>query len=153
MKKGLISSYIEGVLDSKNGESYSKILRYFFPEFITALVLYSLLYLLDGAFIAHLKSTSMYATLGITNTMLHFIVKFAEGISVGTIILCGKFNGAGKWSDVGKTLGDSFWVTFFSGLAVSSILYFGAYWIYYFYRVPTEMIGFGVPFLRLRALI
>lgn len=152
MKKNLIASYLDGIVDKKNGESYSKILRYFFPEFITALVLYSLLYLIDAAFIAHLKSTSMYATLGVTNTMLHFIVKFAEGISVGTIVLCGKFNGAGKFKDVGKTFSDSFWTTFFSGLAISSILYFGAYWIYYFYRVPTDMIAYGVPFLRLRAV-
>jgi len=152
MRKGLIKSYWTGVTDFRNGEKYGKILRYFFPEFITALVLYSLLYLLDAAFVAHLKSTSMYATLGITNTMLHFIVKFAEGISVGTIVLCGRFNGAGKQKDVGESLTNSFWITVLSGLAISSLLYFGAYWIYYFYRVPADMIELGVPFLRLRAL-
>jgi len=152
VKRGLIASYWYGITDMKNGEGYWKITKYFLPEYVTAMVLYSLLYLLDAGFIAHLKSTSTYATLGITNTMLHFIVKFAEGISVGTIILSGQLNGAGKYKDVGKTVTDAFWVTLFVGAAVSSILYFGAYWIYYFYRVPEEMIALGVPFLRLRAI-
>jgi len=152
MKKGIFSSFIGGIIDTKNGESYGRILRYFFPEFITALVLYSLLYLLDAVFIAHLRSTSLYTTQGLTNTMLHFIVKFAEGISVGTIILCGRFNGVNKFDQVGETLRDSFWINFFSGLSVSSILYFGAYWIYYYYGVPADMIEAGVPFLRLRAV-
>jgi putative MATE family efflux protein len=152
MKKGLIASFWYGITDVTKGESYKKITRYFFPEYVTALVLYSLLYLLDAAFIANLKSTSMYATLGVTNTMLHFIVKFAEGISIGAVILGGTFNGLGKFKDVGKTFINSFWLMVFIGAAVSSILYFGAYWIYYLYRVPTDMIYFGVPFLRTRAL-
>ena len=75
MKDGLIKSYVNGITDTKNGVSYNRIIRYFIPEFITALVLYSLLYLLDAWFIADLKSTSMFATLGVTNTLLHFIVK------------------------------------------------------------------------------
>jgi len=152
MKKGLIASYWDGVKDAQNGEKYSKILRYFFPEFITALVLYSLIYLMDSYFIAQLESTSMYATLGITNTMVHFLVKFAEGISVGAIVLGGRFNGSGKFKDVGKTLTDAFWIAVLVGAVISGFLYFGAYWIYYFYRVPEEMIQYGVPFLRLRAI-
>jgi len=152
MKKGLLTSYWAGVTDTENGEKYGRIFRYFLPEFITALVLYSLLYLLDAYWIADLKSTSTYATLGITNTMLHFIVKFAEGISVGTIVLCGRYNGAKRYEDVGKTLVDSFWMTMLSGALISGILYFGAYWIYYLYRVPVDMIALGVPFLRMRAV-
>ncbi|MFC1841983.1 MATE family efflux transporter [Candidatus Dependentiae bacterium] len=152
MKKGLIASYWDGIRDTSNGESYGRIFRYFFPEFITALILYSLLYLLDAYFIADLKSTSTYATLGITNTILHFIVKFAEGISVGTIVLGGRFNGADQFKKVGKTLTDAFWIATLVGLVISSILFFGAYWIYYFYGVPHEMIHLGVPFLRLRAI-
>lgn len=152
MKKGLIASYWDGVTDTENGESYGKILRYFLPEFITALVLYSLLYLLDAYFIADLKSTSTYATLGITNTMIHFLVKLAEGISIGAVVLGGRFNGAGKFIYVGKTLTDAFWTAVLVGLVISGFLYFGAYWIYSFYGVPEDMIYLGVPFLQLRAI-
>jgi len=151
-KKNLISSCWDGITDVKQGESYWKILTYFFPEFITALVLYSLLYLLDAYFIADLKSTSMYATLGVTNTMIHLLIKFSEGIGIGAVVLGGKLNGAQKFKQVGKTLTDSFWIALLTGLAISSFLYFGAYWIYYFYGVPQDMIHLGVPFLRVRAL-
>ena len=136
----------------QNGEKYSNIFKYFLPEFITALVLYSLIYLLDAYFIAQLKSTAMYATLGITNTMIHYLVKFAEGISVGAIVLGGNFNGAGKFKEVGKTLTDAFWIAVLVGAVIAGGVYFGAYWIYYWYRVPEEMIQYGVPFLRLRAV-
>ncbi|MFC1842465.1 MATE family efflux transporter [Candidatus Dependentiae bacterium] len=152
MKKGLFASYWDGITDFQNGEKYGKILRYFFPELITAFVLYSLLYLLDAYFIADLKSTSTYATLGITNTMIHFLVKLSEGISIGAVVLGGRFNGARKFKEVGKTLTDAFWMEFLTGFAISSFLYFGAYWIYYFYGVPENMIHLGVPFLRTRAI-
>jgi len=152
MKKGLIASYWDGVTDTENGESYGKIFKYFLPEFVTALVLYSLLYLLDARWIGHLKSTSTYATLGVTNTMIHLLIKLAEGISIGAVVLGGRFNGVGKFKQVGKTLTDSFWLAVIVGLVISSFLYFGAYRIYYFYGVPENMIHLGVPFLQLRAV-
>lgn len=152
MKKGVFASYIAGIRDISHGETYSNILRYFFPEFIAALVLYSALYLLDASWIAHLRSTSTYATLGVTNTLLHLIIKVAEGFSVGAIILCGNYNGAGEFKKVGRTLVDTFWVTCIVGAFFSAALYFGAYWIYYFFGVPVRMISLGVPFLKLRAI-
>lgn len=152
MKKGLLSSYFGGVKDREHGESYGSILRYFWPEFISGLLLYSLLYLLDAYFIAHLKSTSMYATLGVTNTFLNIIVKMAEGISVGVVIMAGMHNGSGKLDKAGRSFVDAFWTTLISGAAIASAIYFGAYWIYKFYGVPQEMISMGVPFLRIRAL-
>lgn len=146
MKKGLLTSYFDGIRDHDNGEGYGTIVRYFLPEFVTALALYSLLYLLDAWFIAHLKSTSMYATLGVTNTLLHFIVKIAEGLSVGTIVLTGIHNGAGRLEQAGRSFIDAFWVTLLSGAGISALLYVGAPWIYYVYGVPQDMITLGVPF-------
>lgn len=152
MKKGIFSSYIHGIKDIATGESYSNILKYFFPEYITALMLYSALHLLDAHWIAHLKSTSAYATLGVTNTLMHFIMKIAEGVSVGSIVLCGQHNGAGNYEKVGRTLTDTFWLTCIVGATISGSLYFGAYLIYQLYGVPAEMINLGIPFLRLRAI-
>jgi len=152
MKKGLFNSYVSGITDQENGENYGRIFRYFLPEFITALVLYSMLYLIDAYWIADLKSTSIYATLGVTNTLLNFIVKFAEGLSVGAIVLTGIHNGAGRLQKAGRSFVDAFWATFVSGAVVSALLFFGAYWIYFLYGVPEEMISLGTPFLRLRAI-
>jgi len=152
MKKKLVTSYIAGIVDQEHGESCSTILGYFVPEFITALVLYSLLYLIDAWWIADLKSTSAYATVGVTNTLLHFIMKIAEAFSVGAVVTSGHYNGVGNTKAVGKALGEAFWVTVLGGGTVAALLFFGAYPIYYIYGVPAKMISLGVPFLRLRAV-
>jgi len=151
MKKNMLASYIYGITDP-NGESYHNIFKYFLPELITAFVLYSALCLLDAHWIGHLKSTSAYATLGVTNQVIHFLVKVSEGLSVGSIILCGQYNGAGFFKRVGNTVNDAFWLTFIIGIIISSILFFGAHWIYILLGVPKKMLSLGVPFLKLRAI-
>lgn len=148
----LIWSYFEGILDYKSGESYRKILSYFFPEFITALLLYAFIPLIDAKWIANLKSTSMYATVGVTNTLIHFIVKAAEGLSVGTVILTGQYNGLHNYKEVGKSLESSFWVSCVVGGSIASMLFFGAESIYRLYGVPEKMVHLGVPFLKLKAI-
>lgn len=151
-KKPLFKSYAEGVVDTENGDSYSTILGYFWPEFITSLVLYSLIPLIDARWIANLKSTSLYATMGVTNTLLHFIVKVAEGFSVGTVILAGRYNGKQDYEGVGQATASAFWVTVVVGGVISILLYIGAPYIYYWYGVPQKMVTLGVPILRLRAV-
>lgn len=151
-KKPVIASYIAGIRDTEHGESMGNIMRYFVPEFITALVLYSLMYFYDAWLIAHLKSTSMFATAGATNTLLHFLTKMAEGFSVGTVILAGQCNGRGEVKRVGRALVDAFWVTCIVGAFVAALLFFGAHWIYTLYGVPEKMIALGTPYLRTRAI-
>lgn len=151
MKKGLIASYITGLYDREHGESYERIIRYFVPEFITSLLLYSILSVLDAYFIGYLKSTSTYGVLGATNNLLHFIIKVADGLSVGTIILTGRYNGMSNFAQAGKTLRDAFWLTCILGAVVASLLFFGASAIYTLY-VPRDMVALGVPFLKIRAI-
>ncbi len=109
--KGFIARFIDRLHCQKNGESYIKILRLFFPEFITGLVLYSLLNLLDAKFVADLQSTATYATLGTTNTLLHLLMKIGEAVSVGLVIVGGSYNGSKEYKKVGAAVNDSFWIT------------------------------------------
>jgi hypothetical protein len=152
VKKNIFSSYLTGIKDQSHGEGFAKILRYFFPEFVTAVILYSLPLLIDARWIAHLQSTSAYATLGITNTLLHSIIKIAEGLSVGTIVMTGQLNGMGELKQVGRAVINAFWTTVIVGLVVSTALYFGAYRLYGWYRLPEAMIVLGAPFLKVRAI-
>lgn len=152
MKKNLFMSYIAGITDTKNGESYSRIMRYFIPEFITNLIVYSMPLWLDAIFISYLKSTPTYATLGVTNNVIHFVLKVAEALSVSTVVLSGQFNGRKDYKQVGRTMRDAFWITCFVGIIFFLLLYYGGYWIYYWYGVSEDIIELGVPFLRLRAL-
>ncbi|HBR70883.1 TPA: hypothetical protein DIC20_02305 [Candidatus Dependentiae bacterium] len=152
MRKNVLTSYFEGIFNQTDGESYRDIFRYFAPEFITALVFYSALYLLDARFVAVLKSTSRYAVLGLSNNFLHFVIKSAEAMAVSITVLCGKYNGAGLYQKVGRAFVDAFWVIALVGIVFSAFLYFGAYYIYYFLGVTPKMIYLGIPFLRTRAV-
>ncbi len=152
MRKSMLLRHVADIKNSVQGESYQKILSYFFPELVTAFILYSVISLIDARFIGELKSTSMYATLGITNNLLHFIFKAAEGVSIGASILCGQFNGHHDYKRVGKTLAQAFWASIILGLVISLLLYAGAYWVYYLHGVPERMITLGIPFLRVRSL-
>ena len=152
MKKGLLASYVAGITDVKHGENYNTILSYFFFEYITNLVLYAVPFWLDAMFIGRLESTTMYATLGVTNNFIHLIIKIAEALSVGTVVLSGQFNGKSAYQSVGRTIRDAFWVTCIVGLVFFLLLYSGAYWIYAWYGISEEIIKLGVPFLRLRAI-
>lgn len=137
----------EGIRD----QSYSGILRYFFPEFITALVLYTLVGLIDAKFIATLKSTAFYATVSITNTMIIFITKIAEGLSVGAVILCGQYQGRQDYPMVGRAALATLGATAVVGFCIATFLYRYASWIFELLCVPDSMMQAGVPFLRTRA--
>jgi putative MATE family efflux protein len=152
VKKGLLASFVEGIREENHGESYENILRYSWPELVTQLLLYSLPFLLDSYFISFLRSTSTYATLGASSTLVNSITKVAEAMSVGTVILVGQFNGRANYPEVGRVMRDSFWVTLLVGGMLSAFLYVGAPAIYTWYGVPEEMIALGVPYLRLRAV-
>lgn len=152
MKKSLLYSYVKGVQDVSRGQDYAGITAYFLPEFITAVVLYSFPLLIDARLVACLKSTSSYATLGVANTLLHFVVKIAEGLSVGTIVLTGQFNGTDRFKEAGSVLINAFWTTVLVGLSIATVLFLGSHAIYQWYGVPEQMIELGVPFLRLRAV-
>lgn len=137
---------------SIQGESYKALWGYFYPELITAFLLYTALTIIDGRFIALLGNSSAYATLGVTDTLVHFIMKIADGFSVGMVVLSGQYNGIGAYHRTGKTVTDAFWITALLGACVAVLLYFGAFAVYRFYEVPQEMVTLGVPYLRLRAI-
>ena len=152
MKKNLFASYLGGIKDTENGERYSTILYYFLPEFISALLLYSLPIFIDSYFIGQLKSTPMYATLGSTNNLLHFIIKLAESCMVVMVIIGGNLNGMQCYKKVGIAARDIFWSTVFIGLFFTGLLYFGAPLIISWYETPFEMRSLSISFLRLRAV-
>jgi multidrug resistance protein, MATE family len=152
MVRGFIARYMNDIYSGEKGEQYGTLLRYFVPEFITNFLLYAMPFWLDAAFIGSLASVDTYATLGVTNSFLHLIIKVGEALSVGTVILSGQFNGQNSFENAGRTLRDAFWITTLLGLTFGSVLFFGAHSIYSWYGVSKEIIALGVPFLRLRAV-
>lgn len=148
----LLPHFIRRIIHDHGGERYGRIMSYFLPEFITAFLLYSLPFWIDAYFIGSLKSTSAYATQGVTSTLVHLLIKISEGVSVGTIVLSGNFNGMGDYKNIGRTVRDAFWLNVFVGGLLAGILYIGAPLIYQLYGVSDKMIALGVPFLRMQAV-
>jgi len=134
------------------GQSYSAILKYFWPEFITALILYSLPYFIDCYFIAHLKSTEIYTISGVVDNVLNLFVKIAEGLSIGTVAIGGYYNGLKKYKEVGRSFVDALWTSIFIGSVISFMLYVGGYWVYKFFNFHDSAIQIGLPFLKIRAV-
>lgn len=151
MKRGLLASYVDGIRD-KAGQSWGSIARIFWPEFVTALVLFVLPQLIDVRLIAELTSTTMTATVGVSTRILHFFVKIAEGLSVGIMVICGQANGAGQRHRLGVTVNDALWVSILFGMLFGGILYLTAPFIYSCMATSDEMASMGISFVRLRAL-
>src|SRR3990167_10927399 len=94
----------------QGGLTYPKIFKYFFPEWITALILYFLPYFIDCLFICNLKSTSIYAVSGICDNFLGMFLKAAEGLPIGIVIIAGYFNGRQEFEKAGQAFVDAFWL-------------------------------------------
>src|SRR5579863_3008433 len=130
MVRSFLSRYLHAIYKDEKGEKYSTLLWYFLPEFVTNFLLYAMPFWLDAAFIGSLASVHTYATLGVTNSFLHLIIKVGEALSVGTIVISGQFNGQNSFENVGRTIRDAFWITTIIGLLFGSFLFFGASTIY-----------------------
>lgn len=149
----LKSGVFKAEYDTHRLEHYSTILRYFGPELVNAILVYTLMVFVDAQLVAGLKSTTAYAMVGITNTLMFFITKVAEGLSVGAVILCGQYEGRQEYSMVGKSAVAAVWATLLVGAAIAGFLYAGAPFIFSsLLCVPDEMVAVGVPFLRLRTI-
>jgi MATE family multidrug resistance protein len=133
-------------------EPYKSILRYFFPEFIVALVLYTLVGLIDAKCIAHLKSTACYASLGIANTLTLFITKIAEGVSVGAVIMCGQYQGQKNYEMVGKAMVAALWATALVGCSIALFFYYDSELICQLLAIPDTVAVDCIPYLRVRAV-
>ncbi len=151
-KEQIFKSFWAGLKDFTNGESYANIFGYFWPELISAMMFTAFLPMIDSLLVAGLKSTTAYATLSVVSNFVHFMKKMAEGLTIGAIVLCGQYNGIGKYAVAGQTMRDIFWVTAAMGGLLSAIFIFGAHAICTWYGMPSNMIALAVPLLRLKAL-
>ena len=125
---------------------------YFYPELVTAFLLYIVLDIIDCRFIAQTNIPLSNATQGVINALFHFITKVAEGFSVGMVIICGQYNGAHQYHRTGRAVSDAFWTMVLVGTIISLALYAGAHLIFAFYEVPQNIITLGIPYLRIRTI-
>jgi len=136
----------------EGGQSYSRLLKYFYPECITALIIYFLPYFIDCMFICHLKSTSTYAVSGIIDNFLGMFLKAAEGLPIGIVIIAGYYNGLLEYKKAGEAFVDAFWSVIGVGTLLSVGLYSAVTFVCAFNNFSPEMIAQGIPYLKLKAI-
>jgi multidrug resistance protein, MATE family len=135
----------------ETGESFKKIFSLGVPEMISNAVLVSLIPIIDSYIVARLGTTT-YGALGMTNNFLHSLLKLAEAIPVAAIAIIGRHNGAQKYEECGKDLGDAFWTTTLLGLVQFILIFFSAANIFRWLGVPEDMVYQGAPFLQVKSL-
>ncbi len=136
----------------QGGLGYPHILKYFYPECISALIIYFLPYCIDCLFICQLQSTNSYAISGIIDNFLTMFLKAAEGLSVGTVIIAGYHNGLREYKKAGEAFVDAFWTVLALGGFVSFVLYFLGSAICAFNNFSPEMIYVGIPYLKYKSI-
>lgn len=136
----------------ESGESTKEILAYWLPEVISTTVLISLPPLWDSYLVSNLGSTVTYGALAMANNFIHSIIKMAEALPVAAIAIIGRHNGAKKYDQCGKDLGETFWTTALMGTILFTLIFFGAPSIFNWLQVPKEMSVLGTPYLRLKAI-
>ncbi|NBX78103.1 MATE family efflux transporter [bacterium] len=124
--------------------------KYFFPEFITALILYFLPLFIDAYFIGYLQSSTLYTISAVVDNSLNMFVKIAEGLSLGIVVLGGQYNGKREHKNTGKIFVHGLWTVLFFACCVCIGLYLFAQHVLLFYNLPEAMVQIGVPFLRVR---
>ncbi len=153
MKKNIFRRFLTAATtETTHGESYGSIIKLFWPEFVSSLLLYSLPLLIDSFFVASLRSTSMYATSGLTNALMHLLIKAAEAFSVVAVIMVGQHNGAGDYQGAGRVFRGTFWASCVFGFSLSGMLYLGARSMYTLSGVPLDMQEYGIRYLQIRAI-
>ncbi len=139
-------------LGNTAGISYGRILRYFYPEFITALIVYFLPQFIDCYFICTLKSTELYAISGLVENLLSIFTKGAEGFLIGTVIISGYYNGLQEYQKAGQSFATAFWITLYAAIFAAIGLLCGVAFFYNLNHFSPHMIELGSPYLKIKAV-
>ena len=147
-----LKSRLANFLSPSAGLSYVRILRYFYPECITALIIYFLPYCIDCYFICKLESTELYAVSGIVDNFLTMFLKAAEGLSVATVIVAGYYNGLQEYKKTGAAFVDACWTVICIGAVISFSLFCTVSLVCKFNNFSPSMIKEGMPYLQVKAI-
>lgn len=134
------------------GDSFKKIVLYWLPEMVTAIVFFTLPPIYDSYLSAQMKSLTTYGAIGMASNFLHTLVKLAEALPIAAVAIYGRYNGRKEYEKCGEGLGDTFWTSCFIGFLQLFIIMVGANFIFAMLGVPSTMIPIGAAFLRIKSL-
>lgn len=112
----------------------------------------TLLVMMLGAvdtFMLSRHSDNSVAAVGVVNQLMNLIFLLFEVISLGTSILCSQYIGAKRRDKVIQVVGISLVFNLFSGLLLSGILYFFADDLLSVMGLRDDLMGYGLPYMRI----
>lgn len=112
----------------------------------------TLLVMMLGAvdtFMLSRHSDNSVAAVGVVNQLMNLIFLLFEVISLGTSILCSQYIGAKRRDKVIQVVGISLVFNLFSGLLLSGILYFFADDLLSIMGLRDDLMGYGLPYMRI----
>ena len=112
----------------------------------------TLLVMMLGAvdtFMLSRHSDNSVAAVGVVNQLMNLIFLLFEVISLGTSILCSQYIGAKRRDKVIQVVGISLVFNLFSGLLLSGILYFFADDLLSVMGLRNDLMGYGLPYMRI----
>lgn len=112
----------------------------------------TLLVMMLGAvdtFMLSRHSDNSVAAVGVVNQIMNLVFLLFEVISIGTSILCSQYIGARRQDKVIQTVGISLLFNLFSGLLISTCLYFTAEDILLMMGLRPDLMSEGLPYMKI----
>ena len=94
-------------------------------------------------------SDNSVAAVGVVNQLMNLVFLLFEVISLGTSILCSQYIGAGRRDKVVQVVGISLLFNLVSGLMISACLYFFADDMLILMGLRTDLMSFGLPYMKI----
>lgn len=132
--------------------SLLKIFQYWAPEAASTVCIIFLPIIVDLLFVAKLNSTQTYSAIGMSSNLTHTLIKLSEAISISGIATMGRYNGAEKFQDCGKTFFDSLTASGVLGTIQFLAVGMGAGIFMRWIEAPDAVRYIAVPFIKVQAM-
>ena len=94
-------------------------------------------------------SDNSVAAVGVVNQIMNLVFLLFEVISLGTSILCSQYIGAQRRDKVTQVVGISLIFNLFSGLLLSSVIYFFAGNLLSMMGLRPDLMEYGLPYMKI----
>lgn len=129
-----------------------KIIQYWAPEAASAACIVFLPIIVDLLFVAKLNSTQTYSAIGMSSNLIHSLIKLSEAISISGIATMGRYNGASKFHECGKTFFDSLAASGILGVIQFLVVGMSAGPFMRWIEAPDAVRYMAVPFIKIQAM-
>ncbi len=145
-----IASMLSGEhrIDMTEGPILSKLLRFSVPIILSG-ILQLFFNAADIIVVGRFAGDNSLAAVGSTGSVVNLLVNLFVGLSVGTNVVAAGYFGAGKRSEVGRTVHTAMVLSALSGLVLTAAGVAGARWILRMMQAPDGVLELASVYLQI----